>query len=94
VGKVGDHAGRGVLEVVAVIPDSRLPATMAMSKLWPSRTLSESDTHGLPVAATPSRDSTTAWWPCTCSGCTSPLWFSTCITTMSPSHTMNIGTFG
>ena len=37
---------------------------------------------------------TTAWWPCRCIGCTSPLWFSMWNATTSPSDTVYIGMSG
>lgn len=50
----------------------------------PSRTFSESTHHGLPWPACRLRASTSAWCPCRCIGCTSPLSFTTRITTTSP----------
>ena len=51
-------------------------------------------TTGAPDASTPSRLSTTAWWPCRCIGCESPLSLRMVMTTTSPSSTTYIGTSG
>ncbi len=46
------------------------PGTAARS-VCPGSTSSVSVHHGLPVAAAPSRETTSAWWPCRCIG-----WFA------------------
>ena len=71
-----------------------LSATNAITYVAWFSTFSESVHHGLPLAGTPSRDSTTAWWPCRCIGCTSPLSLLIVMRTTSPSATWNIGTSG
>ena len=71
-----------------------LSATNATVHSSPSRTLSESVRHGLPVERTPSRDSTVTWWPCRCIGWTWPLTLEISMTATSPSSTRNIGTSG
>ena len=71
-----------------------LSATKAITYVSPSSTFSESIHHGDPVASTPLRDSTTAWWPCRCIGCTSPLWLEMVMLTTSPSWTIAIGMSG
>ena len=83
-------------QVVAVVhPDARDCRRRRRCRRSRRRRRSSESTHqGLPVAATPLRLSTTAWWPCRCIGCTSPLALVMCIRTTSPSATTNIGTSG
>ena len=96
VHQVRDHALGRVLEVVAVVhPDARGCRRRRRCRRSPRPRRSASrSTTGCRSPATPLRASTTAWWPCRCIGCTSPLWLSMCMVTMSPSRTTNIGTFG
>ena len=71
VHEVRDQALGRVRQVVAVVhPDARVVGRRTRcrtTRRW--RRSSESTHHGLPVAGTPSRASTTAWWPCRCIGC-------------------------
>ena len=95
VHQVRDEALGCVREVVAVVhPDARVVGpedqvdglvVLDVDGVDPDRAAGD----GLPLRAV-----TSAWWPCRCMGCASPLWLSMRNFTTSPLRTMNIGTSG
>jgi hypothetical protein len=92
---VQHEAGPGVGQVVAVVhPDARVAGRNISTYVSPGRTWSVSVHHGLPVAGTPSRATTSQWWPCRCMGWSAVDRLTMVVRTSSPVRTVKTGPSG